>query len=56
MMDQHAFLKIAPHDDLQVGDMIAFDVSHPCLTFDKWRQLLVVDSAYQVTEVIDTCF
>ena len=56
MMDQHAFLKIAPHDDLQVGDMIAFDVSHPCLTFDKWRQLLVVDRAYQVTEVIDTCF
>jgi D-serine dehydratase len=56
MMDQHAFLKISPDDDLQVGDMIAFDVSHPCLTFDKWRQLLVIDAAYHFTEFIETCF
>jgi D-serine dehydratase len=56
MMDQQAYLKIGEHDDLEVGDMVAFDVSHPCLTFDKWRHLLVVDSAFHVTEVIDTCF
>jgi D-serine dehydratase len=36
--------------------MIAFDISHPCLTFDKWRQLLVVGPSYQVTEVIETFF
>jgi D-serine dehydratase len=56
MMDQHTFLRIAVHDDVKVGDMIAFDVSHPCLTFDKWRQLLVVDAGYNVTEVIETYF
>ena len=38
MMDQHAFMQISEGDDIQVGDMIAFDISHPCLTFDKWRR------------------
>ncbi|SAK83476.1 D-serine deaminase [Caballeronia catudaia] len=56
LMDQHAYLRIKPGDDLKVGDMIAFDISHPCLTFDKWRQILVVDPKYRVTEVIETFF
>ena len=56
LMDQHAYLRIPAGADLKVGDMIAFDISHPCLTFDKWRQLLVVDPAYRVTEVIETFF
>jgi D-serine dehydratase len=56
MMDQHAYLRIPAGADLKVGDMIAFDISHPCLTFDKWRQLLVVGPSYQVTEVIETFF
>ena len=56
MMDQHAYLKITEGDDIQVGDMIAFDISHPCLTFDKWRQILVVDTKYRVKEVIETSF
>ena len=56
MMDQHAYLRIAPGADLKVGDMLSFDISHPCLTFDKWRQLLVVDRSYRVTEVIETFF
>ncbi|WP_153099348.1 amino acid deaminase [Paraburkholderia hayleyella] len=56
MMDQHAYLQIAPGADLKIGDMLAFDISHPCLTFDKWRQLLLVDASYQVTEVIETFF
>ena len=56
MMDQHAYLRIPAGADLKVGDMIAFDISHPCLTFDKWRQVLVVDPAYRVTEVIETFF
>ena len=29
MMDQHAYLRLQPGDDLRVGDMIAFDISHP---------------------------
>ena len=56
LMDQHAYLRIPTGADLKVGDMIAFDISHPCLTFDKWRQVLVVDPAYRVTEVIETFF
>ncbi|GLS04656.1 hypothetical protein GCM10007860_18030 [Chitiniphilus shinanonensis] len=56
MMDQHAFLRIDPADDLAVGDMIAFDISHPCLTFDKWRQLAVLDDDYRVVELVETFF
>nr|WP_206955836.1 amino acid deaminase [Trinickia acidisoli] len=56
MMDQHAYLRVTPGVDLKVGDMLSFDVSHPCLTFDKWRQLLVVDKRYRITEVVETFF
>jgi len=56
MMDQHAFMQIAPGDDLEVGDMISFDVCHPCLTFDKWRQVLLLDERYDVTGVAETYF
>lgn len=56
MMDQHAFMRVPVDADLHVGDMLAFDISHPCLTFDKWRQLLIVDEALKVTELVHTCF
>ena len=56
MMDQHAFMQVPLATDLKVGDMIAFDVSHPCLTFDKWRQLLLIDDHYQVVGVVETLF
>ena len=56
LMDQHAFLKIAAGDDIKVGDMIGFDICHPCLTFDKWRTLPIVDSNFNVVEVIQTYF
>ena len=56
MMDQHAYLKIAEGQEIRVGDMIAFDISHPCLTFDKWRYLPVLDAEYQVIDVVETYF
>ena len=56
MMDQHAYLQIEEKADIRVGDMIAFDISHPCLTFDKWRYLSVLDSDYQVIDVVETFF
>ncbi|WP_459617368.1 amino acid deaminase [Bordetella sp. 2513F-2] len=56
MMDQHAFMAVAEGDDIAVGDMIAFDISHPCLTFDKWRQVLVLDDDYRVIDVAPTYF
>lgn len=56
MMDQHAYLSVEPDDDVRVGDMIGFDICHPCLTFDKWRTLLVVDAQYQVVDIVQTFF
>jgi D-serine dehydratase len=56
MMDQHAFMKISESDDVRVGDMIGLDISHPCLTFDKWRYLPVLDSSYQVIDMVQTFF
>ncbi|WP_156970750.1 amino acid deaminase [Andreprevotia chitinilytica] len=56
MMDQHAFMQIDAGADIQIGDMIAFDISHPCLTFDKWRQLAILDEAFNVTEIVETFF
>jgi len=56
MMDQHAYMRLAAADDLQVGDMIGFDISHPCLTFDKWRVLPVLNAQYQVVGIVKTFF
>ena len=56
MMDQHAFLQIPAKHDLRVGDIIAFGASHPCLTFDKWRQISLVDNDLNVIEIMPTFF
>lgn len=56
IMDQHAFMRIAPGCELRVGDIIAFGTSHPCLTFDKWRSGCLVDAQLTVVETLDTCF
>lgn len=56
MMDQHAYLQIHSGDDLCVGDMIAFDICHPCLTFDKWRTMPVLNGDFQVIDIVQTFF
>jgi D-serine dehydratase len=56
LMDQHGYLKIAPGDDVRVGDMVGFNISHPCLTFDKWRVISIVDEKYDVVDVVKTYF
>jgi D-serine dehydratase len=56
MMDQHAYMKIDGQDDIRVGDMIGFDISHPCLTFDKWRAMPILNAQYQVVDVVQTFF
>jgi D-serine dehydratase len=56
LMDQHGYLKIAPGDDVRVGDMVGFNISHPCLTFDKWRVIPIVDEKYDVVDVVRTYF
>lgn len=56
LMDQHAYLQIPEGADLQVGDLLGFEISHPCLTFDKWRYLALVDADYNILEAIPTYF
>ncbi|WP_081848056.1 amino acid deaminase [Microbulbifer sp. HZ11] len=56
IMDQHAMLQIPRDADLQVGDILALSTSHPCLTFDKWRQVLIIDDDYNLLETAETCF
>ncbi|WP_084005421.1 amino acid deaminase [Gilvimarinus polysaccharolyticus] len=56
IMDQHSAMRFDPEADLKVGDIIALSTSHPCLTFDKWRKLNVIDDSYTVIEQVDTCF
>ncbi|WP_434707281.1 amino acid deaminase [Pseudomonas sp. R1-1] len=56
VMDQHAFMTVAPGVELRVGDIISFGTSHPCLTFDKWRVGLLVDEQLTVIESMETCF
>jgi D-serine deaminase-like pyridoxal phosphate-dependent protein len=56
IMDQHAMLKLRPGTDVQVGDILVFSTSHPCLTFDRWKALMLVDEQYNVLEVLETAF
>lgn len=56
IMDQHCMLRLEAGSDVQVGDILVFGTSHPCLTFDKWKTLLLVDEQYNVLEELDTLF
>jgi D-serine dehydratase len=54
--DQHCHLGTPEQSPLQVGDMVAFGIAHPCLTFDKWAVLMLVDDDWNVTGAIRTFF
>ncbi|MEC9482825.1 MAG: amino acid deaminase [Halomonas sp.] len=57
LMDQHAFIALPENaDDVQIGDIVAFGASHPCLTFDKWRRLCLVDERLNVMDTLSTAF
>jgi D-serine dehydratase len=56
LMDQHAYLRIESEHEVRVGDMIGFDICHPCLTFDKWRTLPILDNDFRVVDVVQTFF
>jgi D-serine dehydratase len=56
IMDQHCMLHLASDSDIRVGDILIFGLSHPCLTFDKWKTLLLVDYEYRVLEELETAF
>jgi D-serine dehydratase len=56
MDDQHLYLKVPDDSPLGVGDMVAFGISHPCTTFDKWRLIPVVNDDYDVVDAVTTYF
>ena len=54
--DQHAYVRLGPDADWQVGDMVASGISHPCTAFDKWRFIPVVNDEYLVIDGVLTFF
>jgi D-serine dehydratase len=54
--DQHCHMTVPADSPLAVGDMVAFGVSHPCTTFDKWQVIPLVDDDYTVVSAIKTYF
>ena len=54
--DQHTHLKVPAESPFRVGDMMAFGISHPCTTFDKWQVVYIVDDAYTVVSAVKTFF
>ena len=54
--DQHAWLAVPAETDLAVGDLLGFEISHPCTTFDKWSLLLEVEDDYTVHAGLKTFF
>ncbi|MGC1303937.1 MAG: amino acid deaminase [Caulobacteraceae bacterium] len=54
--DQHCHVTTPAETPWRVGDMVAFGISHPCLTFDKWRVIHLVDDNYRVVGSIRTYF
>ncbi|MDX8538466.1 MULTISPECIES: alanine racemase [Mesorhizobium] len=54
--DQHAFLSLQPDDDIAVGDVIEFGISHPCTCLDRYRVIFGVDESGHVTHAFPTYF
>jgi D-serine dehydratase len=54
--DQHAYLRLPADAELEVGDLVACGISHPCTTFDRWPLLHLVDDDYDVVGAIRTYF
>jgi D-serine dehydratase len=54
--DQHCHISAPDESAIAVGDILAFDVSHPCTTFDKWRLIHMIDDDYRVVDAIRTYF
>jgi D-serine dehydratase len=54
--DQHAYLDLSGEENLKVGDLVCCGISHPCLAFDKWRSIPVVNDDYEVVDLYHTFF
>jgi D-serine deaminase-like pyridoxal phosphate-dependent protein len=54
--DQHAYVRLDRGVASEVGDWVAFGVSHPCTTFDKWPLIPLLDDGGRVIELVRTFF
>ncbi len=54
--DQHAFLSLARGDDVMVGDVVEFGISHPCTCLDRYRFIFGVDERGVVRHAFPTYF
>ena len=56
LMDQHAICDVDADLPLDVGDLVAFGISHPCTAFDRRRVIPVVAEDDRVVEAVVTLF
>ncbi|MFF7367985.1 amino acid deaminase [Streptomyces tricolor] len=56
LSDQHLWLRTGPGAEVEVGDWIAFGLSHPCTSFDKWQLIPVAEADGTVVDYIRTFF
>ncbi len=54
--DQHAFLALAAGEDLEVGDVVEFGISHPCTCLDRYRFIFGLDENGAVRHAFPTYF
>lgn len=54
--DQHAHLGIPTDAPLEVGDLVAVGVAHPCTTLERWQVLMLVNGQLDVEDAIRTYF
>lgn len=54
--DHHAYARLSSGDELAVGDLLGCGICHPCLAFDRWQLIPVVDDDYTVVDALRTFF
>jgi D-serine dehydratase len=54
--DQHLNAWVSPDIPLDVGDLCAWSISHPCTAFDKWRLIPLVDDDLAIVDAVRTFF
>jgi D-serine dehydratase len=54
--DQHLNVRVSSELPLEVGDLCAWSISHPCTAFDKWRLIPVVDEDLTIIDAVRTFF
>lgn len=56
LSDQHGWLALPEDEPLEVGDLVALALSHPCTTFDKWQLIPVARQDGTVVSYVRTFF